>query len=137
MGCPLNRGLCAVRRPHHRDAKARPHPLRPRQRLGLFERLRARQRLRSQPPAGEIVEVEVLRDPAVGEADFEAAAARNGFMLMMRMRAVITSPLLEKHGVGNQTDTEHDARDSGHVEEVNKSFVKCHTLEFAPVERLF
>jgi len=43
---------------------------------------------------------------------------------MVRMRAVIQSPSIEKHGVGDQPDAEHDVRDPGHVNEAdNKSFV--------------
>ena len=56
---------------------------------------------------------------------------------MVRMRAVIQSPSIEKHGVGNQADAENDARDPGHVDEAdNKSFVECHALPFAAVKRL-
>ena len=42
---------------------------------------------------------------------------------------------LKNNRVCDQADAEHDARDAGHVEEVDqKSFVKCHALLFAAVE---
>ena len=55
-------------------------PLCPRQRLGRLQRLFARQRLRPQPPACDIIEIIEFGFSAVDEPDFRAAGLRHNLV---------------------------------------------------------
>ena len=55
-------------------------PFGPGERLGLLQRLVARQDLWLQPSGRQVVPVEELLFPAIGKAHFKAAAPRHGFM---------------------------------------------------------
>ena len=53
----------------------------PRQRFGPLQSFFARYQVRPDLAAGQTVSIEILRWPAVGKADLEAAAFRYGLML--------------------------------------------------------